>query len=72
MSPIEKFSANPDISKRLLTVAEAGVFVNLGPWCIRRLIYSGQIPYVKIGRRILLDRKDIEEFIEARKTSNHL
>jgi excisionase family DNA binding protein len=53
--------------QRLLSVQEAGTVIGLGQWRIRALIYRGELPYVRLGRRILVDIRDIEALIEANK-----
>jgi excisionase family DNA binding protein len=53
--------------RRLLTVDQAGQYVALGRWRIRSLIYSGQLPYVRLGRRVLIDLKDLDALIDSKK-----
>lgn len=50
--------------KRLFTVREAGYVIGLGDWAIRRLIWQRRLPCVRIGRRVLLAREDLDAFIE--------
>lgn len=50
--------------QRLLTVEAAGQYISLGPWRIRTLIWSHQLPCVRLGRRILVDIKDLDALIE--------
>jgi excisionase family DNA binding protein len=54
-------------SKRLYTLKQAGVYIGLSHWRVRSLIYSGQLAYVRLGRRILVDLKDLNEFIDSLK-----
>ncbi len=53
--------------RRLLSVKEAGLYLGLSPWTIRSLGWSGQIPEVRVGRRVLYDRQDLDRFVEASK-----
>jgi excisionase family DNA binding protein len=54
-------------SKRLLSISEAGA-ITLGSWFIRRLIYSGELPYLRVGkRRIAIDPDDLEAYIQRKK-----
>jgi hypothetical protein len=55
-----------DGQKRLLTLNEAGVYIGLSHWRVRSLIYSG-LPYVRLGRRILIDLKDLDALIDSNK-----
>lgn len=61
----ENPSQNQNKGSTLLSIKEAGEIIKLGPWCIRRLIYSGALPYVRIGRRLLIELDDLERFIAA-------
>lgn len=54
-------------AQRLLTVKEAGSCLALGPWRVRSMIYRGELPYLRLGRRILLDLKDLDSLVEAKK-----
>lgn len=55
------------VSKRLYTIAEAAQYLGRSTWSVRRLIWSGEVPEVRVGRRIHLDIKDMEAFIERNK-----
>jgi len=57
-----------DIStKRLFTIQEAGFYLALSQWTIREHISNGLLPFVRIGRRILLDRIDLDDVIKSNK-----
>jgi excisionase family DNA binding protein len=60
------------LSKRLYTLKEAGVYIGLSHWSIRSLIYSGQLAYVRLGRRILIDQIDLDGLIDARKQQGRI
>jgi excisionase family DNA binding protein len=64
---VQNEGAERKLSQRLLTIKEAGAYLALGPWRVRSLIYRGELPYVRLGRRILLDLKDLDFFVEAKK-----
>src|SRR5262245_10221176 len=59
---------------RLLDLKAAGVYLNVSYWTMRDLVFAGVIPSVKIPcpragdgraiRRILVDRRDLDAFIE--------
>jgi excisionase family DNA binding protein len=59
-----------DVGKRLCTIHEVGEMIALGPWVVRRLIARGEIPFVRLGRRILIAIEDVDALINARKTTN--
>ena len=58
---------NPRVLKRLYSVPEAAQYLGRSPWSVRHLIWSGQLPEVRAGRRVHLDIKDMEAFIEKNK-----
>jgi excisionase family DNA binding protein len=39
------------------------------PWTIRNLLWAKKIPFVKIGRRFLIDPSDLRVFIASQKSS---
>lgn len=55
--------------KRLFSIKEAAIYLSKGVFGVRSLIWNGQLPIVRDGRRILLDRNDLDGFIEKNKTT---
>jgi len=61
-------SSNETITKRLYTIPEAGIYLGRTKWSIRRLIWNGDLPSVRPpGRRVLVDVRDMDAFIEQHK-----
>jgi excisionase family DNA binding protein len=56
------------VKPRLLTVKETSVYLGRSVPSIRELIWSGDLPIVRVGRRIHLDLFDLEKWIEQHKT----
>jgi excisionase family DNA binding protein len=54
--------------KRLYAIQEAAIYLGRSPWAVRRLIWSGALPEVRTGRRVHLDIKDMDSFIERNKS----
>jgi excisionase family DNA binding protein len=54
--------------KRLYDLNEASVYLGRSVGALRELIWKGQIPCVKIGRRVHLDIIDMDTFIDQNKT----
>ncbi len=54
-------------ARRLLSVKEAAAYLGISPWTMRGLGWNGEIPEVKIGRRRLFDRRDLDAFVERSK-----
>jgi excisionase family DNA binding protein len=63
--PVPKGSASP--ARRLLTLTEAAEVLGVAPYSVRRLIWTGKLPAVRILRRIQIDTKDLEQLIERSK-----
>jgi len=55
------------VSKRLYNVKEAGRYLGRSAWAIRRLIWTGHLPQVRQGRRVMVDVVDMDQFIETYK-----
>jgi len=60
---------NP-LGKRLYTLKEAARYLGRSNWSMRELIWSRKIPVVRGDgdRKIFLDIKDIDEFIDRNKS----
>jgi excisionase family DNA binding protein len=55
------------LCRRLFTINEAGAYLALGPWRVRSLIWAGELAFIKLGRRILIDRKDLDALLDSKK-----
>ncbi len=59
-------SEQSPLSPALLTIPQAAEYLGAATeWAVRRLIYSGKLPYIKIGKRFNIRRKDLDAFIES-------
>ncbi|MEW6214965.1 MAG: helix-turn-helix domain-containing protein [Nitrospirota bacterium] len=56
------------LTKRLYSIKEASLYLGRSVWAVREMLWAGKIPYVKDGRRILLDIQDMDSWIEKNKT----
>jgi excisionase family DNA binding protein len=56
------------LNKRLYSIKEASLYLGRSVWAVREMLWAGKLPYVKDGRRILLDINDINIWIEKNKT----
>lgn len=56
------------LDKRLYNLKEAAVYLGRTVGAVREMLWAGKMPYVRDGRRILLDIKDMDEWIEKSKT----
>lgn len=53
----------------LITIPEAARRLSTTVWAVRELLWSKKIPYVKIGRRFLIDPVDLMTFIKSEKVT---
>jgi excisionase family DNA binding protein len=54
--------------KRLFTIRELVDQFGATEWFWRSQIWSGKLPFVQVGRKMFIDRQDIEAFIARHKT----
>jgi len=52
---------------RGVTVQEAAAYLSTTVPAIRRLIYSRELPFAKLGKRFIIDRLDLDKLIERKK-----
>jgi excisionase family DNA binding protein len=56
-------------SPELLNLAEVQRLLNIGRTSVYQLMASGALPSVKIGRRTLFARKDVDAFVDRLRES---
>lgn len=59
-------STPPLITPRLVTIKQAPAYCSCSVWAIRQVIWSKEVPACMIGKRYLIDRGDLDRFIDAR------
>lgn len=52
---------------RLLDLKAAGRYLSLSFWSVRGMLDRGDLPFIRAGRRILVDVHDLDAWIEANK-----
>ncbi len=57
-------------AKRLYSIKELATEIGATEWFWRSQIWDGNLPFVQIGRKILVDWNDIELFISKNKSKN--
>lgn len=55
------------IPQRLLTLPEAAHYLGCTLWSVRELIWKGQLPYTRFGKRFQVDRQDLDELVDREK-----
>ena len=56
-----------NLEVRLLTVSQAAKYLSTTPWCIRSLAWNKEVPTIRLGKRLLFDRQDLDAFVAAKK-----
>lgn len=54
---------------RLLTVKQAAVYLGTCVYQVRQLGYSKQLPHIKLGKRFLIDRADLDALVAKLKAA---
>jgi excisionase family DNA binding protein len=60
-------SGEQKIFKRLYSIPEAGIYLGRTELAVREMLWAGKIPFIRDGRRILIDIRDMDEWIEKSK-----
>ena len=55
------------MEKRWLTVQESARYLSVSVFCVRDAIWGGSLPFVKAGKRFIIDRLDLDRWAESRK-----
>jgi excisionase family DNA binding protein len=56
--------------KRLLSIKQLAKEIGGTEWFWRCQIWDGRLPFVQVGRKMLIDLGDIEKFIRQNKCQN--
>ena len=59
-------SPQTTITPRLVTIKQAAAYCSCAVWSIRQAIWSKELRACMIGKRYLIDRGDLDRFIDAR------
>ncbi len=52
-------------------IDEAAALIGLSPWTLRKYISTGKLSVVKIGRRTLIERAELERLVEEGRIERH-
>ena len=50
---------------RLMSIKEAALKLGVSHYTVRAWIFQRKLPHYKLGRRVLLDSNDIEQYIRS-------
>jgi len=51
----------------LLDLHQAGELLGVSHWVVRGLVWNGELPFIRLGRKHLIDRADIVRWIAKAK-----
>jgi excisionase family DNA binding protein len=58
------------VGQRLLSVCAAAEWLGVSEFHVRRLVWRGELPFIRIGRIIRIDKVDLERFVDLEKSKN--
>ncbi|MCJ7484117.1 MAG: helix-turn-helix domain-containing protein [Thermodesulfovibrionales bacterium] len=53
--------------KRLYSIKELVAHIGATEWFWRTQIWDGTLPYVQVGKKMFVDREDVDDFIQRNK-----
>ena len=56
-----------EATRRLFDLNSAARYVGVSYWSLKTLLNNGEIPFIRIGRRLLVDRCDLDGWIDRNK-----
>ena len=67
--PARKRTAGPGptLPRRLCSLADAARYLAVSDWTVRQLVWRGDLPHIKTGKRVLLDLRDLDGWIDREK-----
>jgi len=54
---------------RLLDVPRAAQYLSTSRWAIRTLAWEKRVPFVRLGKKILFDKRDLDNFVDQLKAA---
>ncbi len=60
--------ASEVMEQRLLSIEQAAAYLGISPRSVRSYIKEGHLQVVRLGRRVLLDRERLDEWISKHAT----
>ena len=59
-----KGTAKSALPRRLCSLADAARHLAVSDWTVRQMVWRGDLPHIKTGKRILLNLRDLDGWIE--------
>jgi len=54
-------------TKRLLSIKNSAEYMGRGVYGVREMIWNGEVPIVRSGRKIFIDIQDLDSYIQKNK-----
>ncbi len=55
------------LSRWYYDIASIVRYLSVSPWTVRRLIWSGKLPAIRLNRALRIDIRDVDGMMEANK-----
>ena len=55
------------VQPRLLTVSQAAQYLSATPWFVRSLHWDRKVRAIRLGKRFVYDRADLDAYVESLK-----
>ena len=65
----DRASRGRALPRRLYALPDAAGYLGVSVRTVRELIWRGELPQVRIARRVLVDLKDLDAYIASQKTT---
>ena len=63
------FAFKETVERRFFSVKDSAMYSSLSYWTVRDLCALKQLPHIRVGKRILIEKKDLDDFLLSRKES---
>jgi len=63
----DKVSPGAPLARRLCSIAEASHYLAVSTWTVREMVWRGDLLHIRQGRRVLLDLRDLEAWVDRAK-----
>ena len=55
------------VEPRVLTVKGAAQYIGMSQWFVRQLVYARTVPHILVGKKIMFDQSDLDEYLDSNK-----
>jgi hypothetical protein len=59
-----------EFKKRLYSITDMVSEIGATEWYWRSQVWNGNLPFIQVGRKMFIESRDIERFIQTHRTSN--